>query len=350
MTAAGDADGPAAGTADAAGGDADPPDWREEYADFDGDWRRVESPTEETLYGVVVTAEGPMVSGGDGQVLFRHRGEWVVVLDAGVNAKRDTLFGMDVTDDGRRVWFAGSSGALGAYDLVEGRTIDYSAPGEKTSTWEDVAVAGVRGDERVVAANGSGELLEAEIGDDDAPEWRDVVKAGGGSSIYAVTYGPGGADVSGASDDSGGRGGDAAVAYAIDTNGKAYARRDDWVEIGVDGAQTDFADVVGTDGRLFVVGGDGLAHRYDRGRDNWTPVRVGEADLNAVDAAGDDLTVAADDGRIYERAPVVGWRPQATMTEQNLLDVAVSDGLDVAVGASGVILERDAAGDAADGT
>ena len=70
---------------------------------------------------------------------------------------------LDVTDDGKRLWFAGSSGTIGCYDVETNRKYDYSYPNEMTSTWESIAVSGNTGSEKLLIANGSGEVLPASV-------------------------------------------------------------------------------------------------------------------------------------------------------------------------------------------
>ena len=106
------------------------------------------------LFGTVQTAEGPYAV-GEGGVLVADRGDgWEIVLDDGPATRQNQLRAVDVTDDGRRVWMVGSSGAMACYDVDQRRKYDYSSPEEMTSTWEAIAVCGDRGREKVLAANG----------------------------------------------------------------------------------------------------------------------------------------------------------------------------------------------------
>ncbi|KZN26430.1 hypothetical protein A4G99_20450 [Haladaptatus sp. R4] len=129
------------------------------------EWRSVESPTDKTLIGVTTTTEGPFAVGTGGNVLTKRDGEWRFAIRDGPATRENTLTCVDVTDDGTRIWFAGSSGALGCYDATEGKKYDYSAPKEKTSTWEAIAVSGNAGSELIRVANGSGEVLPVTVGE-----------------------------------------------------------------------------------------------------------------------------------------------------------------------------------------
>lgn len=309
----------------------------------ESEWTEIDSPVSKTLNDVVYTADGPYAVGEGGYVLGRTNGEWQVEVESGPSASNNPLTGVDVTDDGERIYFCGGSGALGAYDVLEGKKFDYSAPEEKTSTWEDIAVSGQVGSERVIAANGSGETFDAvrtETGDDDDGErclqWGEVTKPAGGSTIPGITF---------ASDDP-------ELAYAIDTSQQAVQstdHNDTWKNIGVNNAEVAFADVVGTTDVMYVAGGGGTIYRRDCGCNNWTPIDAGENGLQAIDrqAEGDDESVmaAANGGSVYERTSE-GWVEMDTPVSSDLQGVAYSSGesdqsVDVAVGTSGTVVERE---------
>ncbi|WP_049970695.1 beta propeller repeat protein [Haladaptatus cibarius] len=213
------------------------------------------------------------------------------------------------------------SGALGCYDVDAGKKYDYSAPMEKTSTWEAIAVKGKRGSEVLRIANGSGEVLPVTTDDDGCPKWGEVVKPGSGSTIPALDFGE-------------------KRAFAVDTSGNAFEeRKKGWKDIGVKNAQVNFFDVHAGDGSLLIAGGGGRIYRYDRACENWTPIDAGEGALHAI--AGDDskLVVAGASGHVYERVFGDGRRRSNTPAEADLQAVTVGD-VDVAVGAGGTIIER----------
>lgn len=284
-------------------------------------WSAVESPTAKTLFGAVQTANGPYAVGTSGNVLARDGDGWHLVVEDGPATRNNTLRDVAVTADGKRIWFAGSSGAFGGYDVDTGKKLDYSAPMGKTSTWEAVAVTGKRGSEELRLANGSGEVLPVTTGDDGCPRWGEVVKPGSGSTIPALTYGGG-------------------HFYAVDTSGNAFEETEKgWKDIGVENAQVNFFDVYAGDRTVLIAGGGGRVYRYDRACENWTPISAGEVALHDVESEGDALVAAGANGRVYERTPTKGWRARSTPTENDLWALAVGE-TDVAVGASGVIVER----------
>lgn len=288
-------------------------------------WTVVETPTDDPLFEVVATVAGPCAVGTDGTVLVREDGTWTVAVPDGPATQQNTLTCAAATADRERVWFAGSSGALGCYDVATGRKCDYSAPLEKTSTWEAVAVAGDRGAERLRVANGSGEVLGVSTDDHGCPSWHDVVEPGGGSSISALDA-------------------DDGRFYAVDTSGNVFEECEDgWRTIGVRNAQVDFLDLDATDGRLLVAGDDGRAFRYDRTCENWTPVVAGGGTLLGIDRA-DRVLAVGDGGRAFERTGDAGWTEHPVPADGDLHAVADGDPV-VAVGDGGTILEHSASAD-----
>ena len=286
-------------------------------------WQKAQSPTSKALHGVVQTVNGPYAVGSDGNVLARTNGSWQFVIEMGPATKRNTLTAVDATTDKKRIWFAGSSGSLGVYDLQTGEKDDYSAPKEKTSTWEAIAVTGQAGNETLRIANGSGEVLPVTTNDDGCPQWGEVVKPGSGSSIAALDYGAG-------------------TCYVVDTSGNAFMETDDgWKRIGVENAQVNFYDVAATGNTVLIAGGSGRVYRYDRACDNWTPVRAGSGALHGLDQTEKMTISVAASGHIFRRTPDTGWTQISSPVEDDLFSVALGK-RSVAVGAGGTIIERSA--------
>ncbi|KTG10416.1 hypothetical protein AUR64_12695 [Haloprofundus marisrubri] len=291
-------------------------------------WTEVESPTAKTLYSVVQTQNGPHAVGAGGDVLARSSDGWELVLDAGPTTQSNPLRGAAVTDDGQNVWFAGGSGVIGQYDVVESQLTDYSAPNEKTSTWEDIAVTGDAGSETVHLVNGSGEVLRGTKTDAGGMDWGTAFKPGGGSSMKAIDFL------------------DTQTGYISDTNGKVYETTDggeSYSGIGVDGGSVGLYDVTATaTDDVFATGGDGSLFRYNGAV--WTKLDVSENSLNGVSLSGERGLAVGGSGAIYARGDE-GWESQETPTSATLNDVVLGDGTtpDVAVGSSGTILERDGA-------
>lgn len=284
-------------------------------------WTVVESPTEKSLHGVVQTKNGPYIVGAEGDILARTDGSWHLVVDDGPAAANNTLRAVAVTSDRKRLWFAGDSGALGMYDVETGKKYDYSAPKEKTSTWEAITVTGDANSERVWIANGSGEVLSVTTDENGCPQWGEVVKPGSGSTLAALDFGK-------------------ENCYGVDTNGNAFSEAGDgWKDMGVKNAQVNFFDLCASPDELFIASGDGMLYRYDRKCKNWTPVSVGETALYALDHADDTIVAVAASGHVAERIPEQGWTQVSSPTEEDLSAVALGNP-DVAVGAGGTIIER----------
>ena len=287
-------------------------------------WMQADSPTGNTLYDVAASQNGPYAVGGGGRILTRRSGAWKVVVKSGPTGKGYTLRGADVSADKRRVWVAGGSGVVGEYDITDGTLTDYSAPKGKTSTWEDIAIAGSANAEHVFLINGSGEFLSGKVVGEGRIQWNDVVKPGGGSSAKSVEFL------------------DPSTGYMCDTNTKVYATTDggaSWQTIGIDGESVGLYDVAAVGPyAISAAGGNGSVFRYDG--TGWTKQDAGGATLYAIDrtnAAG--LTVGGS-GSVFRRTGK-GWRREKTPTGNTLRSVILGEkSPDIAVGSSGTIIER----------
>jgi photosystem II stability/assembly factor-like uncharacterized protein len=290
------------------------------------EWQTVETPFDTDLFEVVNTTEGPYAV-GDGGVLAANRGDgWEIVTDAGPNASQNQLRSLAVTDDGKRLWFLGSSGALGCYDVETRRKSDYSFPMEKTSTWESIAVSGAAGSEKVLAGNGSGEILPFTIDGFDV-NWNVIAKP----DKQGATMTDLAADAEG-------------YGYGIDTSGNVFTttRDNGWERVGINNAQEKFYDIWGGQhGRIYVTAGSGRLYRYDDSYQDWTPVQVAEQGaLQAFDMYDNQMVVLGDSGLIYQRMDGgERWEKVPTRTEDTLNDLALGKP-DIAVGTDGTVLRR----------
>jgi hypothetical protein len=288
------------------------------------DWTEVESPTEMTLFGAVAVQRGPLAVGEGGRVVRRTGGEWEVELASGPTGEYNGLSGVDATSNGRRAWFCGDSGVLGRYDVKSGELLDRSAPEGKTSSWEDVAVAGLAGEEWLYLVNGSGELLQGRHSGGQT-EWRDVVKPGSGSSALAVEFLNRG------------------TGYVCDTSGNVFQTVNaggEWRRIGIDGAGVNFHDVAPRGANdVTIGGGNGGIFQYDGF--SWSSRSTGGGDVHAVARGKHDGLAADASGDVFEFTRQ-GWQPAGSPTDAPLHDVVLGgvDLPDVAVGAGGTILER----------
>lgn len=305
-------------------------------------WTVVESPTQKTLKDVTHTFDGPVAVGGGGDVVQRKNSsdfggllsgetpesEWERVLDAGPSASKNTLNSVDTTDDGLLAWFAGSSGAIGSYNVLTGELTDYTAPKGKTSTWESISVTGYANEnEQIYAFNGSGEELTGTRQDDGSIQWDETQKPGGGSTIPASSFW---------SDDEG---------MIPDTSQGAYQTTDggqSWNKIGVPNSGVAFYGIsaVGADDANIAAGG-GMIYRYDGNR--WTPLSVGEKSVRDIDRDSERGLASGGSGKVFTRETLGGWTPVETPTSATLLGVSLDPteiAPDVAVGSGSTILER----------
>jgi photosystem II stability/assembly factor-like uncharacterized protein len=298
-----------------------------------GGWTEVESPTSKTIYGVSMTTEGPVAAGASGNVLQRIDGTWEIVVENGPNTRKSGLRALAVTDDGKRVWFAGSSGALGAYDVTTGTKYNYSAPEGKTSTWEAITLTGSRDAETIHVANGSGEVLIGTTDEDGCVSWGSVTKPGSGSTIPAIDY----------------RESDTTVGHAVDTSSNAFETTDggqSWERVGIPNSQVNLNDVISftRDGtqRVYVAAGGGKVYRLDCACMLWTPTDLGSGDLLGITRSAGDKLVCGSGGQLHEKREGASWERLTSPVSSDLNEITYggTDYPDVAVGRSGVILER----------
>lgn len=297
------------------------------------EWQVVEQvPVEDTLFDVAHTADGPYAVGESGTLIADRAsddGGWEVIVDAGPATKNNKLTAVSVTTDGKRIWFLGSSGSLGCFDVTTGKKYDYSFPKGMTSPWQALTVGGKAGSEIALAANGSGEVLPFAL-DGFEVDWGKVSKPMAGASITAL----------GSNDE---------TAYAVDTSGNAYKTtpNDGWVKVGIPNAQVALHDLyVGANQTVYVAADDGRIYRYDDSAKDWTPIDVAKAALHAVDLYEDQLVVLGGDGIIYQRTTGGDrWSKTRSPVETTLYGLALGHP-DLAVGKSGTVLVRKRRGSA----
>lgn len=283
------------------------------------EWEAVDAPTDGSLLDVAAAREDAYAAGADGGVLVRDDG-WSVRVERGPSGDSNALRGIDAASDGGAVWVVGDSGAVGRFDVDADRMDDHSAPRDKTTTWEAVAVAGPAGEERVALGNGSGVVLAGTY-DGGEVDWDAEVKPASGSSLSGLAF---------VSD---------AIGYVCDTNATVCETTDGgatYERIGIDrapGALVDVAAVAAEE--AIVAGADGDVFEYDGV--GWRTRRVADSPLRGIDLR-DDESVVCGDGAIYERREE--WERAETPTDEPLFGVALLEEGAVAVGEGGTILER----------
>lgn len=284
-------------------------------------WVEVSVPGGGALYDVAMTMAGPHAVGEAGRIVARTDDNWREVVIDGPDGNQTALTAVDVTDDARRLWAAGSSGALVRYDAASGSLVDFSAPLGKTSSWEAIAVTGQTGSERVHLINGSGELLTGRVGDESV-QWGEVTTPTGGESATALDF-------------AGGTG------FITDTSGGVYRSSDDgWSSVGVAGSDDTIHDISTTVRGLATVVTDAGAIRLYTGY-NWLDLADAESALQAVDCREDRGIAGGVDGVVYE-LDRDGWSSQDTPTSAAVHGVTLGRETysDVAVGANNTVMER----------
>jgi hypothetical protein len=288
-------------------------------AESDDGWTTVESPTENTLYDVADTRAGACAVAAGGIVLQRTDAGWKNVLDGGPSGNGNDLYAADVTDDGKRLWVVGASGAIGEYDVESGVLVDRSAPNDVTNNFNDVAVTG-RADEADVYVAGDSGAIYYSFENGETGSWNNVTP-GSGSNVNAIDfYGP-------------------RAGNAVDGNQTVFRTGDgvSWDKLGIEDADYNFYGV-DADGPhdVWVAGGGGSVYRWNGSE--WNRADTGDADLRDVTVAGDAGLAVGGGGVVVERSGGT-WSETPTPTGANLKAV-VRGSRAIAVGAGGTIVER----------
>jgi photosystem II stability/assembly factor-like uncharacterized protein len=287
-----------------------------------GGWTVAETPVETTLHDLAHTAANAHAVGGDGVIIERTEAGWRTAHRGGPTGNGNDLYGAATTDDGQRLWLAGASGAIGEYDITTGNLVDRSAPNDQTANFNDVAVTGSADDAYVFVADDSGAIhYSYENGEEGT--WESVTP-GSGAGLQAIEFN------------------EQCSGHVIDSNGKVFETTDagaTWEPIGVEDADVNFYGL-DSDARddVRVSGGNGSILTYDGSQ--WETESLGDADLRDVETGLDHGYTVGGGGVVFEL--VAGeWRRNDTPTGENLKAVATG-ATDLTVGASGLVLERNA--------
>jgi len=283
------------------------------------EWTAVETPVETNLNDVAYTAAGAYAVGGGGDAIARTAEGWQKALDGGPTGNGNNLYGAGVTDDGERLWFVGSSGAIGEYDVTTGSLVDRSAPNDVTNNFNGVAVRGEAGSANVYVAGDSGKIYYS-FDNGRTGTW-DQVTPGSGSEVNGIDFhGP--------------RSG-----HAVDGNQTVFETSDGGVyeKLGIADANV---NLYGVDSdapdEVYVAGGNGTV--YDWNGAEWTPTDLGDADLADIEVEGDAGLTVGGGGAVFGYDGSA-WRQETTPTGANLAAVARGP-TDLVVGASGTVLEK----------
>jgi hypothetical protein len=287
-------------------------------ASSDAEWTVEETPTGSTIYDVEYTSEGAYAVGSGGVVLRRDETGWTKVIDGGPTGNGNSLYGSDTACSGSCLWFVGSSGAIGMYNVETGNLEDHSAPNDVTNNFNDVSTVTTSEGTNVYVAGDSGKIYNSFDGGRTGT-WN-YTTPGSGSAVNAIDF-------------FAGRDG-----HAVDGNKTVFETDDGgtYEKIGVADANNNF---FGTDSDAFdnvtVVGGGGTVLDWDGSK--WTRTDLGDAQLRDVSAGSISYTVGSG-GTVF-RKDSAKWAQEATPVGQNLK--SVTDGPEpLAVGAGGTVIAR----------
>ncbi|WP_222919607.1 hypothetical protein [Natrinema sp. SYSU A 869] len=282
-------------------------------------WTATSTPIEGAVYDVTDAANGPCAVGGGGTVVGRAAdGSWGIVVPDGPAARGETLHAVAATDDGRRVWFSGSGGAVGYYDLPSGTRVDHSRPDGMDVTFHALAVAGTRGSEKLLLADGNGVVLPGIVAGDQ-PDWNRRTTPADGTAVTAL-----------AADGEG-------VGYGVDDNANVWKTAPEgWERIGLTDVEHSLYAAATGASTLVVSGGNGRLYERTEA-DQWTPHSVGDAAIKCLDVNGRERLAGGESGllRVRERDT---WRETDWNGTETIHGVLVGSP-SIAVGQNGLILE-----------
>jgi len=289
----------------------------------------VDSGVQVDLYGTETTSRGMFAVGGGGIVLNRTETGWKKVLQGGPSGNGNSLYAVSVTEDGHRLWFAGSSGELGEMDVRTGDVNDRSSPLDSGDNFKTISVKGDAGEANVYAATASGHLYY-NFDNGKQGKWQELTPGSGSNINGASFYGP-------------------KEGQIVDGNQEAF-RTDDgetYDKFGVPDADETLFDVdAHAKDDTWVAASGGVVYRYNGVQ--WKRSNLGtDSNMKAIDIERDNSVgyVVGNGGVVFRLtdASKLNWQQESTPVGDNLKGVRSDEdsSLVVAVGASGTILERE---------
>lgn len=305
----------------------DPPMWTFDSDTEPGHWVPVETPTNVTLRDLTTTANGPLAVGDKGVAIGRGADRWGVVLEDGPGARSRTLYAVDTTDDGERVWFAGAGGALGYYDLRTEQRRDHSVPRGNANAFYSLTVAGERGSEKLLVGDGSGNVLPARVENGNDVIWDWSTSPNNGNAMEAIAHD------------------DAGYGYAVDVASKVHVttENDGWETVGIERAEGSFYDCAVGGGRLLIGGGNGRVFEATdlQGTEDpaWTPSDLGGFTVYGLDAARGGQLACGEGGNVFLRCDDGEWA-RGTYDGTETFRAGLIGEQMVVVGSNGLVVER----------
>ncbi|MFB6126735.1 MAG: WD40/YVTN/BNR-like repeat-containing protein [Halolamina sp.] len=276
------------------------------------EYHRVPTDTDQPLFDVTDTSEGPFAVGAEGTFIRRGKERYHTVG----NEYYDHFYAVDVTADGRYVWFVGEGGVVGEYDAVTAELTCHEVV-DDDRPFVDVGVTGVPDDGTVYVLDAKGTLFYSF---DYGGSWNREEFGHGAPTVALERFGE--------------RGG-----YVLDADGCLFRTVEGktWKRYPVDDLEYYTFDLAGGPNHVGVVGENGLL--YCREGEDVHYHKLSELDLFGVDYRTTDSfgVVVGFEGTLFEFDD--GWRRVGTPLEVPLFDVFVGRHT-VAVGEDGVVLER----------
>jgi len=280
-------------------------------------WESVETPIDGDINDVVYAATGAYAVADGGVILERTSGGWQTVLKGGVGGNGNPLRGASVTDDGERLWVVGSSGAIGEYDVRTGSLNDYSAPNDVTNNFNGVSATGGEGEANVYVAGDSGKIYYSF---DNGGTFGQTTP-GSGSEINGIAF----------HEDRQG--------HAIDGNQVVFETDDgsSYDRVGLQDANVNLYGVDSDgDDDIWVCGGGGMIFNFNGSQ--WVSSDTGDAGLQDIEVENGSGYTVGGGGKVFALSGGK-WTEEQTPTGANLQAVARGS-TDIAVGASGVLIEK----------
>jgi hypothetical protein len=153
------------------------------------DWVTTEPPWLAQLSGVEAHGDDAFAVGNRGLLLERRgEGNWDELVPGGPTGNNTNLNDVALTDDGRRLWYGGDSGAFGYYDREAEEAFPHTAPKSNTDGFRAIAVRGPAGREVVHAVDDDGRVVRATVDDETVDVTDETVPNDGASFTAIVEY------------------------------------------------------------------------------------------------------------------------------------------------------------------
>lgn len=285
------------------------------------EWTPVETPVDADLHAVVQAADGTYALGERGTLVADRGHGWEVVVERGPSEYDHDLDLLSVTADGKRLWFAGDSGALACYDVEDGQLHGYNTPGRAPSKWDALDVAGSAGSESVLIADDSGYVRPFTV-DGYTINWGVPERPTDGDPITTLAMTSNG------------------YSYAIDASGYAARRTENgWDLLEELNPHVAYHDIhADPSGVVYAAADDRRLYRFDDGE--WEHLDVSKAPLVAVEVFQGRVIALSESGAIYSRQAGTAerWTRQQIAGASSLDDIELGYP-DVAVGENGAVYE-----------